>query len=112
MNEKEITKFVEKLEGYDEERVVERDGQRERRLRVFRREGKIFLVILKGSDPLRIEVRCDGKLGKLLRGQYESVMLSRSLGGNGVEVICSGQLARDEIFDLVRHSYISAGLAG
>ena len=32
-------------------------------------------------------------------------MESRALGRNGIEIICSGQLTDDEIFDLIRHAY-------
>lgn len=73
-------------------------------MRIFER-GKIFLCIETGTNPLRIELRCDRKLSQTLQARYESVMESRALGRGGIEVICSGQLSADEILDLVRHAY-------
>lgn len=88
-----------------EEELTQTEGQGRKSLRVFKREGRIFLVVWEGTDPLRIEVKCDGKLGRLLRERYESVLASKTLGGSGIEVICSGQLSRDEVVDLVRLSW-------
>ena len=62
---------------------------------------KAFLV----ENANTIEVRTDGKLGKLLREKYESVMESRYFGRGGIEIVMSGQLKLDEIDDLVRLSY-------
>ena len=73
--------------------------------RIFSRGEKIFLCVEEGKIPLRIELRCDRKLGQTLQERYESVMESRALGRNGIEVICSGQLSDDEIYDLIRHAY-------
>jgi len=63
---------------------------------------KKYLIVHEGTEPLRLEVRTDEKLGKLLIGKYESVMQSKYFGKGGVEVICSGQLSEDEVIDLVR----------
>ena len=73
-------------------------------MRIFER-GKIFLCIETGTNPLRIELRCDRKLSQTLQERYESVRESRALGRGGIEVICSGQLSSDEVLDLVRHAY-------
>lgn len=62
---------------------------------------KVFLVI----RPKTIEVRCDGKLSKVLREKYESVMESRYFGRGGIEIVPSGQLEEAELQDLVRLSY-------
>lgn len=64
-------------------------------------EGKVFLVV----RPKTIEVRCDDKLARKLREDYESVMESRYFGRGGIEVVPSGQLSEAEIEDLVRLSY-------
>ena len=72
---------------------------------IFERVEKIFLCMEQGKTPLRLELRCDRKLGQTLQSRYESVMESRALGRNGIEIICSGQLTDDEIFDLIRHAY-------
>ncbi len=74
-------------------------------MRIFLRGEKIFMTLEPGTDPLRVQVRADRNLSKTLQGRYESVMESRALGRNGIEIICSGQLNHDEIIDLVRHGY-------
>lgn len=50
-------------------------------------------------------MRCDEKLGRVLRERYESVMESRYFGRGGIELVPSGQLTDEEIADLVRLSY-------
>ena len=105
VSETEILDVARGFAEASEETLPDKESKAERVLRVFKREGKIFLVVHEGTQPLRIEVRCDGKLGKLLRERYESVMLSKTLGGSGIEVICSGQLEADEVIDLVRLSW-------
>ena len=102
------TEILEVARGFgeaSEEETEDTHGQGHKMLRIFKREGKIFLVVWEGTDPLRIEVKCDEKLGKLLRGRYESVLNSQTLGRSGIEVICSGQLSGDEVVDLVRLSW-------
>ena len=75
-----------------------------------RKEGKIFLapngkafVVL--HEGKTIEVRTDGNLSKVLREKYESVMQSRYFGRGGIEIVLSGQISPDELYDLVRLSY-------
>lgn len=63
--------------------------------------GKVFCVV----RPNTIEVRTDENLKKVLTERYESVMESRYFGRNGVEIVPSGQITEDEIYDLVRLSY-------
>ncbi len=63
--------------------------------------GKVFLV----DRGKTIEVRCDGKLGRKLREEYETVMESRYFGWGGIEIVMCGQLEEAEIEDLVRLSY-------
>jgi predicted DNA-binding protein (MmcQ/YjbR family) len=74
-------------------------------MEVFRRGEKVFLVLYLKSDPVRMEVRTDRNLRKILMERYESVMDGRVLGRNGIEVIASGQLADEEVLDLIRLSY-------
>ena len=95
--EEDIVKYALALENTS---VREKKG-----MKVFCRGERIFLVMEPGTDPLRIQVRCERNLSKTLQGRYESVMESRALGRNGIEIICSGQLEHDEIIDLVRHGY-------
>ena len=72
---------------------------------VAKRGERICVVVEKNMNPLRVELRCDRKLSETLQARYESVMESRALGRNGIEIICSGQLSDDEVMDLVRHGY-------
>lgn len=92
--------FVAYAEKLDEVSVREEKG-----LKIFSRGDKIFAAIELGTNPLRVQMRCDRKLSETLQGRYESVMESRLLGRNGIEIICSGQLSNEEIIDLLRHSY-------
>ena len=64
--------------------------------------GKAFVVLHEGKT---IEVRTDGNLSKVLREKYESVMQSRYFGRGGIEIVLSGQMTNDELYDLVRLSY-------
>ena len=95
---------VEYLKRFDD--IAERT---EKGLRIFERvdgeSKKIFTCIEAGMKPVRLELRCDRKLAQTLEERYESVMESRALQRNGIEVICSGQLSEEEIFDLIRHAY-------
>ena len=97
VSEESVVEYVSQLEG-----VSERE---QKEWRVFEFDGRVLLCIEKGTNPLRIELRCDRKLSKTLQERYESVMESRALGRNGIEIICSGQLTNDEVIDLVRHAY-------
>lgn len=63
--------------------------------------GKVFCLV----RPNTIEVRTDENLKKLLMEKYESVMESRYFGRGGIEIVPSGQISEDEIYDLVRLSY-------
>lgn len=82
---------------YTEE--IEKNDEKERKL--YKVNDKVFLVENKNT----FEVRCDRELSRLLREKYESVMMSRYYGRGGIEVVNSGQLAQDEVEDLVRLSY-------
>ena len=73
----------------------------EKSRRLYLRGEKVFLV----EHPNTIELRCDGKLSKLLQEKYESVMESRYFGRGGIEIVLAGQLSSDELYDLARLSY-------
>ena len=79
-------------------------------IRKEKKVGKIFyapnqkaFVVL--NEDKTIEVRTDRNLSKLLQEKYESVMKSRYFGKGGIEIVLSGQIPQDEIYDLVRLSY-------
>lgn len=63
---------------------------------------KAFAVL---NDTKTLEVRTDKNLSKLLREKFESVMKSRYFGNGGIEIVLSGQIPQDEIYDLIRLSY-------
>lgn len=62
---------------------------------------KPFLVI-RGKT---IEMRCDRRLSKTLKADYETVMESRYFGRGGIEIVPTGQLQDAELADLIRLSY-------
>ena len=68
--------------------------------------GKIVALIQEGSTPLRVSLKCDPLLAKTLRERYETVLPGHHLNKKHWNtIICTGQLADDEIFDLARLSY-------
>ena len=68
--------------------------------------GKMFALVANDSNPLRISLKCDPNLAELLREKYESVLPGYHLNKkHWITVIMTGQLADDEIKDLIRHSY-------
>lgn len=75
-----------------------------------RKEGKIFLAPNNKAfcvlhDGKTVEIRTDMNLAKVLREKYESVMQSRYFGRGGIEIVLSGQISQEELYDLVRLSY-------
>ncbi|MDR3297798.1 MAG: hypothetical protein LBT19_00220 [Candidatus Nomurabacteria bacterium] len=73
--------------------------------RIFKHTNSIFLIIHQHTHPLRIEVKTDPKLAKLLISRHETVQQSASLGNTGIEIILTGQLPEDDILGLITHSY-------
>ena len=95
--------LIDKVGGigkFTEKALVTHDGGGEGELFLAPNE-KVFLV-----DRVKtVEVRTDKNLSRLLREQYESVMISRYFGNGGIEIVMSGQIPLDEIYDIVRLSY-------
>ncbi|HET7630184.1 MAG TPA: MmcQ/YjbR family DNA-binding protein [Candidatus Saccharimonadales bacterium] len=70
------------------------------------KDGKMFALIEEGSKPVRLSLKCDPKLAELLREKYETVLPGYHLNKKHWNtIICSGQLADDELKDLIRLSY-------
>lgn len=68
--------------------------------------GKLFAIIVDGSQPLRVSLKCDPLLAQNLREKYESVQPGYHLNKKHWNtIVCSGQLTGDEIKDLARLSY-------
>lgn len=71
-----------------------------------RGEWKMYALIQEGKDPVRLSLKCDPELGKVLRERYESVQEGYHLNKkHWITIILSGQLSWPEVQDLIRHSY-------
>lgn len=73
---------------------------------VYKVKDKMFALIPEKTDPVRISLKCDPLLSKILRDKYETVMEGYHLNKKHWNtVILSGQLPWEEIQGLIRHSY-------
>lgn len=69
-------------------------------------EAKMFALIEDASKPLRISLKCDPILAETLRKKYETVVPGYHLNKKHWNtIICTGQLADNEIKDLANLSY-------
>ena len=69
-------------------------------------EEKMFALIAEGSDPVRISLKCDPALSKILREQYITVMEGYHLNKKHWNtIILSGEIEWEEIQGFIRHSY-------
>lgn len=67
---------------------------------------KMFALIAEKSSPVRLSLKCDPQLAQLLRERYETVLPGYHLNKKHWNtIICSGQLPKEEIRDLIVHSY-------
>ncbi len=73
---------------------------------VYKTGDKMFALIVEGSEPLRLSLKCDPKLAEVLRERYETVMPGYHLNKKHWNtIILSGQLPWEEVKDLIVHSY-------
>lgn len=73
---------------------------------VYKVNDKMFALIAEDSDPLRISLKCDPQLSKLLREKYETVMAGYHLNKKHWNtIVLTGQLPWEEIQGFIRHSY-------
>ncbi len=73
---------------------------------VYKVGDKMFALVTEKSDPVRISLKCDPELSKVLREKYESVMPGYHLNKKHWNtILLTGQLSWEEIKDLIRHSY-------
>lgn len=71
-----------------------------------RGDWKMFALIQEGKDPVRISLKCDPELAKILREKYEEVQEGYHLNKKHWNtIVLSGQLAWEEVQALIRHSY-------
>ena len=73
---------------------------------VYKVEDKMFALIAEKTDPLRLSLKCDPALSKVLRAQYETVMEGYHLNKKHWNtIVLTGQLPWEEVQGLIRHSY-------
>ncbi len=73
---------------------------------VYKVNDKMFALIAEKTKPVRISLKCDPLLSKILREKYETVMEGYHLNKKHWNtVILSGQLPWEEVQGLIRHSY-------
>lgn len=73
---------------------------------VYKVDDKMFALIAEGKDPVRISLKCDPQLSKVLREKYTEVMEGYHLNKKHWNtIVLSGQLEWEEVQGLIRHSY-------
>lgn len=73
---------------------------------VYKVKDKMFALIQEGKHPVRLSLKCDPELSKVLREKYEEVQAGYHLNKKHWNtIVLSGQLSWQEIQDLIRHSY-------
>ncbi len=73
---------------------------------VYKVNDKMFALISEGKDPVRLSLKCDPQLSKLLREKYDEVMPGYHLNKKYWNtLVLAGQLEWEEVQDLIRHSY-------
>lgn len=73
---------------------------------VYKVGDKMFALISEGKDPVRLSLKCDPQLSKLLREKYEEVMPGDHLNKKHWNtLVLAGQLPWEEVQGLIRHSY-------
>lgn len=71
-----------------------------------RGDWKMFALIQEHKEPVRISLKCDPQLSKLLREKYDEVMEGYHLNKkHWITIVLTGQLSWQEIQGLIRHSY-------
>lgn len=73
---------------------------------VYKVNEHMFALIPEGSEPVRVSLKCDPQLARLLRDKYESVMPGYHLNKKHWNtILMTGQLTWEEVQHLIRHSY-------
>ena len=73
---------------------------------VYKVMDKMFAIINEGKTPANISLKCDPLLAETLRERYEEVQPGYHLNKRHWNtIVVSGQLEKQEIFDLINHSY-------
>lgn len=73
---------------------------------VYKVNDKMFALIAEGRDPVRISLKCDPLLSKVLREKYETIMEGYHLNKKHWNtIILTGQLPWEDIQGFIRLSY-------
>jgi len=73
---------------------------------VYKKSDMMFALVAEDKLPVRLSVRCDPQLSKILQEKYESVMPGDRLDKKyWITIVLSGQIAWDDIVGLITHSY-------
>lgn len=73
---------------------------------VYKADDKMFALIAEKKTPVRLSLKCNPQLAILLRAKYEEVQAGYHLNKKHWNtIVLSGQLSREEIQALIRHSY-------
>jgi predicted DNA-binding protein (MmcQ/YjbR family) len=73
---------------------------------VYKTGDKMFALVPEKKIPISISLKCDPLLAKTLVDKYESVMPGYHLNKkHWVTIVLSGQLAWEEVQDLIKHSF-------
>ncbi|PIZ62249.1 hypothetical protein COY17_02780 [Candidatus Saccharibacteria bacterium CG_4_10_14_0_2_um_filter_52_9] len=73
---------------------------------VYKVGGKMFGLISEGKDPVRLSLKCDLELSKILREKYVEVQPGYHLNKKHWNtLVLTGQMEWEEVQGLIRHSY-------
>ncbi|HLG91146.1 MAG TPA: MmcQ/YjbR family DNA-binding protein [Candidatus Saccharimonadales bacterium] len=73
---------------------------------VYKTRDKMFAIIMEGKEPVQVSLKCDPILAETLRAKYDTVMPGYHLNKKHWNtIVLTGQLAWDEVKDLIKHSY-------
>jgi predicted DNA-binding protein (MmcQ/YjbR family) len=73
---------------------------------VYKIDDSMFALIAEGKEPVRLSLKCDPELSKLLRAKYDEVMPGYHLNKTHWNtLVLAGQLGWEEVQGLIRHSY-------
>lgn len=68
--------------------------------------GKMYALIQEGKTPVRLSLKCDPGLSKLLREKYDEIMPGYHLNKKHWNtLVLAGQLEWEEVKPLILHSY-------
>ncbi len=77
---------------------------------VYKVGDKMFALISEGKTPVRVSLKCDPELTKILREKYEEVQPGYHLNKKHWNtLVLAGQLPWEEVQGLIRHSYQLVG---